>query len=67
MKADPSNLGSIPEKPGCYLFLNSKGTILYVGKAKDLKKRVKSYFQKKGLDIKTARLVAKIDSIDFMK
>lgn len=66
MKADPSNLGSIPEKPGCYLFLNSKGTILYVGKAKDLKKRVKSYFQKKGLDIKTTRLVAKIDSIDFI-
>ena len=66
MSVDPSHLGTIPEKPGCYMFLNSKGTILYVGKAKDLKKRVKSYFQKKGLDIKTTRLVARIDSIDFI-
>ncbi|MEN8223082.1 MAG: excinuclease ABC subunit UvrC [Acidobacteriota bacterium] len=66
MNVNPSNLGSIPAKPGCYLFLNSKGNILYVGKAKDLQKRVKSYFQKKGLDIKTTRLVAKIDTIDFI-
>jgi len=66
MKPDPSNLGVIPSKPGCYMFRNSQGAILYVGKAKDLQKRVKSYFQKKGLDIKTTRLVAKIDSIDFI-
>lgn len=66
MSVDPSYLGTIPEKPGCYLFLNSKGTILYVGKAKNLKKRVTNYFQKKRLDIKTTRLVAKINSIDFI-
>ncbi len=66
MSIDPAYLGTIPEKPGCYLFSNSRGTILYVGKAKNLKKRVKSYFVRKGLDIKTTRLVAKIRSIDFI-
>ncbi len=66
MSIDPVHLGSIPEKPGCYLFSNARGTIIYVGKAKNLKKRVKSYFVRKGLDIKTTRLVAKIKSIDFI-
>ncbi len=66
MSVDPAYLEAIPEKSGCYLFLNSNKKILYVGKAKNLRKRVKSYFQKKGLDIKTTRLVAKIDKIDFI-
>jgi len=55
----------LPNSPGCYLFKNSNGEILYVGKAKDLKKRVSSYFQKKDLDPKTADLVMHIADIDI--
>ena len=36
---------SLPENPGCYLMKNSEGTVIYVGKAKSLKNRVKSYFR----------------------
>ena len=36
----------LPHLPGCYLMKNSKGTIIYVGKAKDLKKRVVTYFNR---------------------
>ena len=39
-------LKTIPEKPGVYQFINKDQTIIYVGKAKNLKKRVSSYFQK---------------------
>jgi excinuclease ABC subunit C len=60
------DLPSIPHAPGCYLFSDTAGTILYVGKAKDLKKRVISYFQKKDHDIKTRNLVALIASVDLM-
>lgn len=60
------DLRSIPNKPGCYLFKDSDGHIIYVGKAKDLKKRVSSYFQKKDLDPKTALLVSHIESADFI-
>lgn len=49
---------------GIYLFLDKKGKILYVGKAKNLKKRVSSYFQKSSdLDAKTNILVSQIDKI----
>lgn len=40
------NLKTLPQKPGAYLFKNDKGEVLYVGKAKNLKTRVKSYFVK---------------------
>jgi excinuclease ABC subunit C len=56
----------LPHAPGCYLFSDDAGTIIYVGKAKDLKKRVTSYFQKKDHDPKTRNLVAAIASIDVM-
>ena len=39
-------LAVIPEKPGCYQYFDEKGTIIYVGKAKNLKRRVSSYFTK---------------------
>jgi excinuclease ABC subunit C len=57
----------LPSKPGVYKFFDSKGTLLYVGKAKDLKKRVASYFANTAfLHAKTAALVEKIDVIDHI-
>ena len=40
------DIGDLPHEPGCYLFKNKAGGVIYVGKAKDLKKRVSSYFAK---------------------
>lgn len=55
----------IPHQPGIYKFFNS-GTIIYVGKAKDLRKRVSSYFTKSSTDRKTYRLVSEIEQIEFV-
>jgi len=57
---------SLPGAPGCYLFRGEDGTLLYVGKAKDLKKRVSSYFQKRDHDGKTRILVSLIADIDYI-
>ena len=56
-------LTSLPASPGVYQFYDVEGTILYVGKAKNLKKRVSSYFTKNHEYGKTRVLVRKIDSI----
>ncbi len=57
----------LPDKPGIYKFLNSDQTIIYVGKAKSLKKRVSSYFTKSKLDNrKTYRLASEIRMIEFV-
>lgn len=56
----------IPHAPGVYIFKDSTGAVIYIGKAKDLKKRVSSYFAKKKQWDKTAALVKKIASIDFI-
>ncbi len=56
----------IPESPGCYLYLDENGTIIYVGKAKNLKKRVSSYFNKIQEDPKTRILVNKIKDIQYI-
>ena len=53
----------LPNQPGVYQYFDSEGTILYVGKAKNLKKRVSSYFTKTHENGKTRVLVKKIDSI----
>jgi excinuclease ABC subunit C len=55
----------LPSNPGCYLFKNNQKQIIYIGKAKNIRKRVKSYFQKKELDPKTRSLVTTIDSVEF--
>ncbi len=60
------NLSSTPSSPGCYIFKNHKGIIIYIGKAKNLKKRVNSYFNKTHVDEKTNILVSQIDSADFI-
>jgi excinuclease ABC subunit C len=56
---------SLPRKPGCYLMRSSQGKVLYVGKAKDLKSRVGSYFQKGAKSPKTEILVGHIRDFDF--
>ena len=53
-------LGDLPIRPGVYLYRDEAGNLLYVGKAKVLRNRVKSYFQNKHHDAKTRRLVARI-------
>ncbi|PKM04908.1 MAG: excinuclease ABC subunit C [Gammaproteobacteria bacterium HGW-Gammaproteobacteria-6] len=57
-------LAAASSKPGVYRMLDEQGTLLYVGKAKNLKKRLSSYFRKSGLSPKTAALVARIQQID---
>ena len=67
MKTVPDNiqliLRSLPEKPGVYRFFDADGTILYVGKAKRLKRRVSSYFNKEHESSKVRMLVTKIRDI----
>ena len=57
---------NLPESPGCYQYLDDKGTIIYVGKAKNLKRRVSSYFNKEQLSLKTKLLVTKIADIKYV-
>ncbi len=57
---------NLPEKPGCYQYLDDSGTIIYVGKAKNLKRRVSSYFNKDQQSLKTRLLVAKIADIRYI-
>lgn len=55
-----------PSGPGCYLFKDSDGTVLYVGKAKNLRSRVGQYFDSQPKDGKTAALVSHIASAEFV-
>ena len=55
----------VPHKPGCYLMKNSDGVIIYVGKAKDLKNRLNSYFHSSHTG-KTAKLVNEIADFDYI-
>lgn len=57
----------VPEKPGVYLFKDSEGTIIYVGKSSNLSNRIGSYFgSSKQLSIKTQRLVARLQDFEFI-
>lgn len=56
---------SIPHQPGCYKYYDEHSELLYVGKAKDLRKRVSSYFNKTVDNYKTRRLVTLIRSVEF--
>jgi len=57
-------LKTLTQRPGIYQMLDGDGAVLYVGKAKNLKNRVSSYFRKTGLSSKTAALVKRIGQID---
>jgi len=59
-------LKNLPHKPGCYLYKDKSGAVIYVGKAKDLQKRISQYWQNKELDPKTKLLVSKIADVEFI-
>ena len=56
---------SIPHEPGIYKYYNESGKLIYVGKAKDLRKRVSSYFNKSQQNAKTIEMVRRIRHIEF--
>lgn len=59
-------IASLPDSPGVYRYYNEEGTLIYVGKAKSLKKRVSSYFNKQSqYNRKTEKLVSEIARIEF--
>ena len=60
------DLSKIPNNPGCYIYKDKEGAIIYIGKAKNLKKRVSSYFLNKDQTPKTQSLISNISDIDFI-
>ena len=62
----PNTKNDIPENPGVYIYKDSDDTILYIGKAKNLRKRVNSYFVKTPVFLKTHLLVQLIKTIDII-
>ena len=63
--ASKSFIDSLTQRSGTYQMMDSDGAVLYVGKAKNLKKRVSSYFRKSGISAKTSALVKRISDIDI--
>ncbi len=59
-------VNNLPETPGCYQYLDDTGKVIYVGKAKNLKRRVSSYFNKDQISAKTRILVSKIRDIKYV-
>lgn len=59
-------LSILPTNPGCYMMKDGLGRVIYIGKAKNLKKRVSSYFNKQHTDFKTIKLVANIVDFDYI-
>ena len=60
------NITNLPKSPGCYLFKDENEKVIYIGKAGNIRKRVRSYFTKKDLDAKTSSMLQKIHSVDFI-
>src|SRR5688572_32107678 len=63
-----AKLASLPPQPGCYLFIDKTGAVVYVGKAKSLRSRVRSYFQEGGSDARyfiplLRKVIGDIDTI----
>lgn len=62
----PDEVLQLPEDPGVYKYFNKEKELIYVGKAKNIKKRVASYFTKSlGVNRKTLRMVSEIKTIEF--
>jgi excinuclease ABC subunit C len=61
-----THVDALPHTPGVYLFKDGGGGVLYVGKAKDLHKRVRSYFQGKEQDTKTSVMLSRVAEVDHI-
>ncbi len=61
-----NKLTNLPAKPGVYQFFNDKKKVIYVGKANNLRSRVKSYFHSKNPNAKTEALVSKISDFELV-
>ena len=59
-------IATLPDSPGCYLMKNSTGTVIYAGKAVNLKNRVRSYFRETGHTPKVAAMVSRVDDFDIL-
>lgn len=62
-RPDPA---TIPNTPGVYIYRDAKGRVIYVGKARILRRRVLSYFRKDGLPAKTRAMISRAESLEFM-
>jgi excinuclease ABC subunit C len=63
---DKDKLSSLPEKPGVYIYRDNTGKVIYIGKAKVLRNRVRSYFGEGKKDLKTEQLSSRVADIDFI-
>ena len=61
-----TNLKNLPASPGVYQFINKNGKVIYVGKAKNLRNRVRSYFQENPGSAKTIAMVSKIEDLQLV-
>ena len=59
-------ISMLPDSPGCYLYYDKNGTVIYVGKAKRLKRRVSSYFNRVHDSVKTNVLVKNICDLRYI-
>ena len=64
--ASKFDISTIPTEPGVYIFKNAKNQIIYIGKAKNLKSRVSSYFSNSEQTQKTHHLIQKIQKIEWI-
>jgi excinuclease ABC subunit C len=60
-------VAALPDQPGVYCFTDARGTVLYVGKARSLRKRVASYFRPQGLSPRIAQLMARVAGVEVLR
>jgi excinuclease ABC subunit C len=63
---DESIIGNLPDSSGVYVFRGEEGQVIYIGKAKNLRDRVRSYFREGGRSVKTERLAAAVERVDVI-